>query len=145
MLYVLLFLAALAVGLIWRVRQHFFRLAPPFRVDERHGIYAVRRYPKMVVAEVRVTGSAGLALRTATVLLDRYFREEQVARFALPLMAEKVDAADPIWAMAAVMPMELEAAPAPRNKSIQVQREARPASSCESTRTRMPHSILGES
>ncbi|KAL1521631.1 hypothetical protein AB1Y20_021289 [Prymnesium parvum] len=120
MLYFLLFIAALAVGFVWYVRRHFTALAPPFRVDERHGNFTVRRYPKMVVAEVRVTGSAGLALRTATALLDRYFREEHIARFALPLLAEKVDSADPIWAMAAVLPMELEAAPAPRNKSIQL-------------------------
>ena len=126
MLYVLLFIAAVVCGFVWHVRRHFTSLTPPFRVDERHGNFTVRRYPKMAVAEVRVTGSASLALRTATALLDRYFREEQIARFALPLMAEKVDSADPIWAMAAVLPMDLESAPAPRNKSIQARRVARP-------------------
>lgn len=120
MLYFLLFLAAMGVGFIWHVRRHFTQITPKFRVDERHGGLTVRRYPKMVVAEVRVSGSASLALRTASAQLDRYYREEKIARFALPLLAEKVDAADPIWAMSAVLPMELEAAPAPRNKSIQV-------------------------
>ena len=120
MLYFLLFLAAMCVGFIWHVRRHFTSLTPPFRIVEQHGNLTVRRYSKMVVAEVRVTGSASLALRTATALLDRYYREERIARFALPLLAEKVDAADPIWAMSAILPMPLEAAPAPRNKSIQV-------------------------
>lgn len=128
MLYLLLFLAAVAIGFIWHLRRHFSSLTPPFREDERHGNFTVRRYQRIAVAEVRVTGSASLALRTASALLDRYFREERIARYALPLMAEKVDSADPIWVMSAVLPMELENAPAPRNKSIQVPRAATRAS-----------------
>lgn len=120
MLYALLLMAVLLCASVWHVRRHFSALVPAYRVDETHGQLTVRRYPRIAVAEVRVTGSASLALRTATALLDRYFREERIARFALPLMAEKVDSADPIWAMSAVLPMELESAPAPRNKSIQV-------------------------
>ena len=56
-------------------------------------------------------------------LLNKYFREEQISRFALPLMAEKVDAADSIWTMSVVLPMSLDAAPAPRNKAIQLREQ----------------------
>eukprot|EP00322_Chrysochromulina_rotalis_P026090 CAMPEP_0115850284 /NCGR_PEP_ID=MMETSP0287-20121206/11884_1 /TAXON_ID=412157 /ORGANISM="Chrysochromulina rotalis, Strain UIO044" /LENGTH=151 /DNA_ID=CAMNT_0003304275 /DNA_START=222 /DNA_END=677 /DNA_ORIENTATION=+ len=74
----------------------------------------------MVVAEVRVSGNTQQALSTGSKLLNKYFREEQLSRFALPLFAEKVDAADAIWNMSALLPMELAAAPMPRNKAIQL-------------------------
>jgi hypothetical protein len=123
MLLVLLLLAGLVVGFICHARRHFSKLLPPCRVDEQHGSLQVRRYPKLALAEVRVSGSTSLALRTGTHLLNKYFREEQIARFALPLLAEKVDAADSIWTMSVVLPMELEAAPAPRNKAIQLREQ----------------------
>ena len=120
MLHILLFVAAVAIGLVCQTRRHFSRLLPPYRVEGTFGVLQVRRYPKLAVAEVRVSGNAELALRTGTNLLNRYFREEQIARFALPLLAEKVDAADAIWTMSALLPMELASAPAPRNKAIQL-------------------------
>ena len=123
MLYILLLLSGALVGFFCHARRHFTRLVPPCRVDESHGPLQVRRYPKMALAEVRVSGSTALALRTGTQLLNRYFREEQISRFALPLLAEKVDAADSIWTMSVVLPMELSAAPAPRNKAIQLREQ----------------------
>ena len=120
MLHILLFVAAVAIGFICQTRRHFSRLLPPYRVDGTFGVLQVRRYPKLAVAEVRVSGNAELALRTGTNLLNRYFREEQISRFALPLLAEKVDAADAIWTMSALLPMQLASAPAPRNKAIQL-------------------------
>ena len=60
----------------------------PDRVDEVYGPLQVRRYGKLALAEVRVSGSTTLALRTGTQLLNKYFREEQIARVALPLFAE---------------------------------------------------------
>ena len=120
MLLILLFIAALLIGFVCQTRRHFSRLVPPYRVDGQHGPLQVRRYPKLAVAEVRVSGSAQQALSTGSKLLNKYFREEQLARFALPLFAEKVDAADAIWNMSALLPMELSAAPAPRNKAIQL-------------------------
>ena len=120
MLYFLLFVAALCIGFVWHTRRHFSGLLPPCRIDQRVGLLQVRRYPKLAVAEVRVTGSASVALRLGTQLLNRYFREERIARFALPLLAEKVDAADAIWTMSAVLPMPLEAAPSPRNNAVQL-------------------------
>ncbi len=124
MLLVLLFIAALIVGFVCQTRRHFGRLVPPYRVDGQHGVLQVRRYPRLAVAEVRVSGNAQQALSTGSKLLNKYFREEQLARFALPLLAEKVDAADAIWNMAALLPMELSAAPAPRNKAIQLKEVA---------------------
>ena len=123
MLYILLFLGALIIGFVCQTRRHFAQLIPPFRVESSHGVLQVRRYPKLAVAEVRVSGNAQLALKTGTYLLNRYFREEQISRFALPLFAEKVDAADAIWVMTALLPMELNAAPPPRNKAIQLKEQ----------------------
>ena len=120
MLLYLLFFAALIIGFVISTRRHFGSILPPFRADGQHGVLQVRRYPRLVVAEVRVSGNAQQALSTGSKLLNKYFREEQIARFALPLLAEKVDAADAIWTMAALLPMELSAAPAPRNKAIQL-------------------------
>ena len=119
-LQLLLFAAAVVIGFVCQTRRHFGRLLPPYRFDGQHGVLQVRRYPKMAVAEVRVSGNSQQALATGSKLLNRYFREEQIARFALPLFAEKVDAADAIWTMAVVLPMDLAAAPSPRNKAIQV-------------------------
>ena len=59
---------------------------PPCRIDEQHGPLQVRRYPRLALAEVRVSGSTSLALRTGTLLLNRYFRDEHISRFALPLL-----------------------------------------------------------
>ena len=123
MLYILLLLTGLIVGSICHARRHFARLMPPCRIDEQHGPLQVRRYPTLALAEVRVSGSTSLALRTGMKLLNKYFREEQISRFALPLMAEKVDAADSIWTMSVVLPMSLDAAPAPRNKAIQLREQ----------------------
>ena len=123
MLHLLLFVAALVVGFVCQTRRHFSKLLPPCRVEGMFGKLQVRQYPKIAVAEVRVSGNAELALRTGTNLLDKYFREERIARFALPLLAEKVDAADAIWTMSVVLPMELAAAPAPRNKAIQLKEQ----------------------
>lgn len=125
MLHVLLFLAALVISFICQTRRHFGRLTPPFRVDGQHGSLQVRRYPRLPIAEVRVSGTAQSALKTGTTLLNRYFREEQISRFALPLLAEKVDAADAIWTMSALLPMDVADAPAPKNKAIQVQGASR--------------------
>ena len=124
MLYLLLLIGGLIVGFICHARRHFTKLVPPCRVDEQHGPLQMRRYPKLTVAEVRVSGSTALALRTGTHLLNKYFRDEQIARFALPLLAEKVDAADSIWTMSVVLPMPLEQAPAPKNKAIQLREQA---------------------
>ena len=96
---------------------------PPCRIDEQHGPLQVRRYPRLALAEVRVSGSTSLALRTGTLLLNRYFRDEHISRFALPLLAEKVDAADSIWTMSVVLPMGIDEAPAPRNKAIQLREQ----------------------
>ena len=123
MLYLLLLIGGLIVGFICHARRHFTKLVPPCRVDEQHGPLQMRRYPKLTVAEVRVSGSTALALRTGTHLLNKYFRDEQIARFALPLLAEKVDAADSIWTMSVVLPMPLEQAPAPKNKAIQLREQ----------------------
>lgn len=120
MLFTLLFLGASFVGFVWHTRRHYDRLLPPCRIDERHGRLQVRRYPKLAVAEVRVTGTASQAMRAGTQLLDKYFRDERIARFALPLLAEKVDAADQTWVMAALLPMALDAAPSPRNRAVQL-------------------------
>ena len=86
MLFVLLIAASVCIGFICHARRHFGRLVPPCRIDAQHGVLQVRRYPKLALAEVRVSGSAALALRTGSQLLNRYFREEQIARFALPLV-----------------------------------------------------------
>jgi hypothetical protein len=121
MLYLLLFIAALVIAFVWQTRRLFHQRVPSFRYDRQSGGLQVRRYPKLAVAEVRVTGaSASTAMKSGTQQLDRYFREGQISRFAMPLLAEKVDAADAIWNMSAVLPMPLEAAPSPRNKSIQL-------------------------
>ena len=120
MLYLLLFLAAVLVSFIGMTRRHFSQIVPPYRVEQRCGILQVRRYPKVAVAEIRVSGSASASMRQATAALNRYFRENRIARFAMPLLAEKVDAADSIWAVSAVLPMPLAAAPAPRNTSLQL-------------------------
>ena len=96
---------------------------PPCRIDEQHGPLQVRRYPKLALAEVRVSGSTSLALSTGAKLLSKYFRDEQISRYALPMLAEKVDAADSIWTMAVILPMPLDAAPAPRNKAIQLREQ----------------------
>ena len=124
MLYILLLVAGLLIGFICHARRHFSNLVPPCRIDEHHGPLQVRRYPKLALAEVRVSGSTSLALRTGTQLLNKYFRDEQISRFALPMLAEKVDAADSIWTMSVVLPMPLDAAPAPRNKAIQLREQA---------------------
>lgn len=118
MLYFLLFVAGLAIGFIYATRRHFNSLTPAYRLEEQHGPLQVRRYAKMAVAEVRVSGGTSLALRSGTFQLDKYFRDEQIARFALPVLCEKVDAADSIWTVSAVLPMPLAAAPPPRNKGI---------------------------
>jgi hypothetical protein len=118
MLYFLLLFAAIVVGFVWHARRHFERLVPAYRVEEQHGALQVRRYPTLPLAEVRVSGNSSLALKSGTQLLNRYFREEQISRFALPLFAEKVDAADAIWTMAVVLPMPLSEARTPRNKAI---------------------------
>ena len=123
MLHILLLLSGLIVGFICHARRHFGRLVPPCRIDEQHGKLQVRRYPTLAIAEVRVSGTAALALHTGTQLLNKYFRDEQISRFALPLLAEKVDAADSIWMMSVVLPMPLNAAPAPRNKAIQLREQ----------------------
>ena len=123
MLYILLLFAATLIGFICHARRHFGKLVPPCRIDETHGSLQVRSYPTLALAEVRVSGTATVALRTGMNLLNRYFREEQIARFALPLLAEKVDAADAIWQMAVVLPMPLHDAPVPRNKAIQLREQ----------------------
>ena len=121
MLYILLLVAAAIIGFICQARRHFGRQIPAYRVDEVIGKLQVRRYPTLPVAEIRVSGSSAIvALHAGTKLLNRYFREHQISRFALPLFAEKVDAADAVWTMSAVLPMPLSAAPAPRNKAIQL-------------------------
>ena len=120
MLYILLFVSALLIALLFSIRRHFNRLLPSFRIDSHHGPLQLRRYPKMAVAEVRVTGGTSLALRSGRQLLDKYFRDENISRFALPILAEKLDSADSIWSMAAVLPMDINAAPAPKNKAIQL-------------------------
>ena len=119
-LYTILFLAALVIGFVCQTRRHFGRLLPPSRVEGQFGALQVRRYPKLAVAEVRVSGNAALALRTGGNMLNKYFRDEQIARFAMPLFAEKLDAANSIWTMSALLPMPLDAAPPPRNRAIQV-------------------------
>ena len=88
MLYFLLFVAGLAIGFIYATRRHFNSLTPAYRLEEQHGPLQVRRYAKMAVAEVRVSGGTSLALRSGTFQLDKYFRDEQIARFALPVMCE---------------------------------------------------------
>ena len=123
MLYILLLLAAAAVGFICHARRHFGRMVPAFRFDAKHGPLQVRRYPTLAVAEVRVSGTSAVALRNGMAALNKYFRDEQIARFALPLLAEKVDAADAIWTMSAVLPMPLSQAPPPRNKAIQLREQ----------------------
>lgn len=121
MLYLLLLVATAIIGFICQARRHFGRQIPAYRVDEVIGKLQVRRYPTLPVAEIRVSGSSAIvALHAGTKLLNRYFREHQISRFALPLFAEKVDAADAVWTMSAVLPMPLSAAPAPRNKAIQL-------------------------
>ena len=98
MLYILLLLAAACIATVHLCRQHFNRRVPPFRLDsmQQNGLQ-VRRYPKQAVAEVRVSGTPSMALKSGSQLLSKYFRDEHIARFALPLLAEKVDAADSIW------------------------------------------------
>ena len=120
MLYLLLLVAALLTALNYSIRRHFNRLLPAFRLDSHHGPLQLRRYPKLAVAEVRVTGSTSVALRSGQQILDKYFREEGISRFALPIMAEKIDSADSIWSMAAVLPMDINVAPAPKNKAVQL-------------------------
>jgi hypothetical protein len=120
MLYLLLLIATAIIGFICHARRHFGKLVPPFRVEEVSGKLQVRRYPTLATAEVRVSGTSALALQSGTRLLNRYFREERIARFALPLLAEKVDAADAVWTMRAILPMPLADAPAPRNRAIQL-------------------------
>jgi hypothetical protein len=105
MLYVLLLLSALLIALNYSIRRHFNRLLPDFRIISAHGPLQLRRYPKLTVAEVRVTGGTSLALRSGRQLLDKYFRDEGISRFALPILAEKIDSADSIWSMAAVRHM----------------------------------------
>ena len=122
-LVVLLLVAAILVGFVCHARRHFSRLVPTHRVDEQHGRLQIRRYASLPLAEVRVSGNSSLALKTGTQILNRYFREEQIARFALPLLAEKVDAADSIWTMAVVLPMPIADAPSPRNKAIQLRQQ----------------------
>ena len=102
MLYFLLFLSALLIALNYSIRRHFNRLLPDFRIISVHGPLQLRRYPKLTVAEVRVTGGTSLALRSGRQILDKYFRDEGISRFALPILAEKIDSADSIWSMAAV-------------------------------------------
>ena len=102
MLYFLLFVAGLAIGFVYATRRHFNSLTPAYRLEEQHGPLQVRRYAKMAVAEVRVSGGTSLALRSGTFQLDKYFRDEGISRFALPILAEKIDSADSIWSMAAV-------------------------------------------
>ena len=120
MLYLLLLVATAIIGFICQARRHFGRQIPAYRVDEVIGKLQVRRYPTLPVAEIRVSGSSAIvALHAGTKLLNRYFREHQISRFALPLFAEKVDAADAVWTMSAVLPMPLSAAPALPNKAIQ--------------------------
>ena len=105
MLYVLLFVSALLIALNYSIRRHFNRLLPDFRIISVHGPLQLRRYPKLTVAEVRVTGGTSLALRSGRQLLDKYFRDEGISRFALPILAEKIDSADSIWSMSAVRRM----------------------------------------
>merc|ERR1719324_56765 len=100
----LLFVSALLIGLLFSIRRHFNRLLPTFRIDSHHAPLQLRRYPKLAVAEVRLTGSTSLALRSGRQLLDKYFRDENISRFALPIIAEKLDSADSIWAIAAILP-----------------------------------------
>ena len=102
MLYFLLLLSALLIALNYSIRRHFNRLLPDFRIISVHGPLQLRRYPKLTVAEVRVTGGTSLALRSGRQILDKYFRDEGISRFALPILAEKIDSADSIWSMAAV-------------------------------------------
>ena len=102
MLYFLLLVSALLIALNYSIRRHFNRLLPDFRTISVHGPLQLRRYPKLTVAEVRVTGGTSLALRSGRQLLDKYFRDEGISRFALPILAEKIDSADSIWSMAAV-------------------------------------------
>lgn len=123
MLMLLLGLAAIVIGFVCHARRHFSRLVPTHRVDEQHGKLQIRRYPSLPLAEVRVSGNSSSALKTGTQLLNRYFREEQIGRFALPLLAEKVDAADSIWTMAVILPMPVADAPSPRNKAIQLREQ----------------------
>ena len=99
MLYFLLFLSALLIALNYSIRRHFNRLLPDFRIISVHGPLQLRRYPKLTVAEVRVTGGTSLALRSGRQILDKYFRDEGISRFALPILAEKIDSADSIWSM----------------------------------------------
>ena len=105
MLYFLLLVSALLIALNYSIRRHFNRLLPDFRIISVHGPLQLRRYPKLTVAEVRVTGGTSLALRSGRQLLDKYFRDEGISRFALPILAEKIDSADSIWSMAAVQHM----------------------------------------
>ena len=100
--YFLLLVSALLIALNYSIRRHFNRLLPTFRIDSHHGPLQLRRYSKLTVAEVRVTGGTSLALRSGRQLLDKYFRDEGISRFALPILAEKIDSADSIWSMAAV-------------------------------------------
>jgi hypothetical protein len=119
-LYTILFIAAVVIAFVAQTRRHFGSLLPPSRIEGQFGVLQVRRYPKLAVAEVRVSGNAAHALRTGGNMLNKYFREEQIARFAMPLFAEKLDAANSIWTMSALLPMPLDAAAAPRNRAIQL-------------------------
>ena len=67
MLYFLLFVAGLAIGFIYATRRHFNSLTPAYRLEEQHGPLQVRRYAKMAVAEVRVSGGTSLALRLSLI------------------------------------------------------------------------------
>jgi len=116
----LLALTAAVLAAVLLVRRHYSSLLPAFRVDGRHGVLEVRRYAKMIVAEVRVTGAAADAFRLGSQQLQRYLREAHIRRFAVPLLVEKADAADSAWTLAVVLPhqLSLEAAPAPKNRQI---------------------------
>ena len=92
-------LVAVAFFTAWhKTRLHFNGRLPAFRLEstQQNGLQ-VRRYPSAVVAEVRVSGTPSGALHSGCMVLDKYFRDERIGRYALPVLAEKVDAADSIW------------------------------------------------
>ena len=92
-------LVAVAFFTAWhKTRLHFNGRLPAFRLEstQQNGLQ-VRRYPSAVVAEVRVSGTASGALHSGYMVLNKYFRDERIGRYALPVLAEKVDAADSIW------------------------------------------------
>ena len=119
----LMALGIAAVIAAYAMRKHFNSLIPPFRLDERHNALQVRRYPKLAVAEVRAQGTASVALSKGGAMLDRYFREGSIARFAMPLIAEKMENSPDTWTISALLPdgVTMEAAPAPISDSDRIQ------------------------